>query len=103
MTRNIILILLLLGVVYGVYEMGHSNGQQSERLAYLKKAQKLEAKLDKLKKESAKQLAQVNRELKERRRQADAKVQKHIARNKTARKWWNDRVPQYAADHAYGL
>lgn len=87
----------------GTWLHGNNHGKVTQRNQYYEELETLRGQLSDQKQESAKVVAQRDAILKAERRETSAKINRLLRENQKFRDWWNQSVPDDAADIAYGV
>lgn len=103
MTKNIVIILVVLGLVGGAWWHGNEHGKDTERTAQLEEEKKLRDELARLRKEGVQREKEFEDRVSSQRRESDAEIQKLVSENKELRQWWSTFTPDDAVDYAYGV
>lgn len=103
MSKNLIIIIAVLGLVGGAWFHGNQHGKDTMEAQYTEAENELRQELDRLRRESVKIQREKESEIVRLRRDADERLAELEAENEQLREYMDTHIPTDALDFAFGV
>lgn len=103
MTKNLIIVVTVLGLIAGAWFHGNNHGKVTMEAQYTEAENELRSKLAKLRRESIDAQREKESEIARLRKDADERLAELEAENEKLREYMDTHIPNDALDFAFGL